>query len=570
MPLPEVTATRSALPVTIATAVLVTAVLAFGLGSFPLMDPDEGRNAEVAREMAATGNWAVPHLNGLPYLDKPVLFFTCAAVSIRAFGAGAAAARLPSLLFALATAALAWWAARRMWGHPAAEVAALATAASPLAVGFSRAVIFDSALSFFVSCATLLFLLAVEEEAIAAGRRRAALAWAAMGFGVLTKGPVALVLPLLVAVPFALWRRSARRLFPAIGPLLLVAVVTPWLVAMSIRIPGFLTYALVTETMARVATSQLNRTAPFWYFLPIVVAGTFPWVLALPAVIKERTTRREGRFTLEARTVFLILWIVLPLVFFSLSQSKRPQYVLPLVVPVALLFASGCAAAGRLAGLRTLAVAEAAAGLLLLVAGTLPSTLARLSPQLRAVVPDSVRLVAASLVAGAVLALLVAGLRPRAAVAGAALLALPLLAMPSVGHALVAAIAESRSSRSIVAGLPGPPESFHLFSVGAYSPSLSYYMRQNTVMFTDDGEPLRSNYWFRNFGPAVYGRAPHFRPLSEWRGELDHCPAGGLFVTRSDWPDERAALAARLPLLAANSRIAVYGPCPAGAAGGGP
>jgi hypothetical protein len=149
------------------------------------------------------------------------------------------------------------------------------------------------------------------------------------------------------------------------------------------------------------------------------------------------------------------------------------------------------------------------------------------------------------------------------------LLAVPMLAMPTVGRALVTAIAEARSSRAMAAALPGPPEAFRLVSIGAYSPSLSFYMRQSTVMFTDDGEPLRSNYWFRNFGPAVYAGAPHFRPLAEWPGELDRCPAGTVFVTRTDRPDYRAALAARLPLLAENVRVAAYGPCPAAAPAGG-
>jgi 4-amino-4-deoxy-L-arabinose transferase-like glycosyltransferase len=569
MPLREVPTPRPVPPSTIAIALLVAAVLSFGLGSAPLMDPDEGRNAEVAREMAATGDWAVPHLNGLPYLDKPVLFFAAAAACIRTFGANAAAARLPSLLFALALAAFTWWAARRLWGHPAAEVGALAAASSPLAVGFSRAVIFDSALAFFVSCATFCFLLAVEGETSTAARRWAAISWLAMGLGVLTKGPVAVVLPLLVAVPFALWRRAARRLFPAIGPVLLVAVVAPWIVAMSLRVPGFLTYALVTETMARVTTPQLNRTAPFWYFLPIVFAGTLPWGLALPAAVRSRIVLRDGRRALDPRTVFLLLWLVLPLVFFSLSQSKRSQYVLPLVVPVALLVAAGVGA-GRLPAVRALAAAEGATGALLLAAGTLPVVVGRLEPQLRLAVPGSMRAVAASLVVGCIGALVIARWRPRAVVSSAMLLAVPMLAMPTIGHPLVAAIAEARSSLAIVAALPGPPEAFHLVSVGAYSPSLSFYMRQNTVMFTDDGEPLRSNYWFRNFSPAVYGRAPQFRPLAEWPGELERCPAGSVFVTRADRPDYRSALAARLPLLRENVRIAAYGPCPAFTPAGGP
>jgi 4-amino-4-deoxy-L-arabinose transferase-like glycosyltransferase len=556
-------APRSSPHATLAVAVLLAVTLSYRLGSVPLMDPDEGRNAEVAREMAASGDWAVPQLNGLPYLDKPILYFACSAAAIRAFGASATAARLPSLLFTLATAALVWWAARRMWGQPAAEVAALAASASPLAVGFARGVIFDSALSFFVSLATVCLLWALEAADRAAARRWATFAWAAMGLGVLTKGPVALLLPLLVAVPFALWRRSARRLFPLLGLLALAAVVTPWIAAMSLRVPGFLTYALVTETMARVATPALHRTEPFWYFIPVIIAGTLPWAFALPAAARARLRDADGRRRSEPRTVYLLLWLVLPLLFFSLSQSKRSQYVLPLVVPVALLVGAGVGAGGRLPAARTLALAEGATGGLLLVAASLPAVVTRLNPELRLAVPRGVPPVAAALLGGCLLALAVNRWRPRAALAVATVLAIPLLTAPATGRVLLAAITEARSSRAVVAALPGPPQAFRLASVGAYSPALSYYMRQDTVMFTDDGEPLRSNYWFRNFSAAVYARSPLYRPLAQWPDELERCPQGTLFVTRADRPDYRDVLAARLPLLAENARVAVYGPCPA-------
>src|SRR5262249_38151711 len=179
-------------------------------------EPDEGRNAEVAREMVATGDYLVPHLDGLPYLDKPVLFFTLDALALKLLGPSELAARLPSLLSALATAALVAWVAARLFGP------APAASAAPLAVAFSRTVIFDSLLTFFVTLGLIACFFAV--EARAAGRSAvawSALAWAAMGLGVLTKGPVALAVVLLPAIPYALWRRAGGAACARSLPLLL-------------------------------------------------------------------------------------------------------------------------------------------------------------------------------------------------------------------------------------------------------------------------------------------------------------------------------------------------------------
>ena len=185
-------------------AVVTVLVLSVGIGSFGLIEPDEGRNAEVAREMAETNNYVLPHLNGLPYLDKPVIFFAAAALMIEILGPCEMAVRLAPFLFAMATALLVGWFANRLFGRQQAYVAIVATATAPLAIALSRTVIMDSALSFFVVLALISFHRAIEERRAAretVGRSRSwigwtVLAWAAMALGVLTKGPVALAVPL--------------------------------------------------------------------------------------------------------------------------------------------------------------------------------------------------------------------------------------------------------------------------------------------------------------------------------------------------------------------------------------
>src|SRR5579862_598436 len=330
----------------LAAIVVLVAAVSWGLGGYALLDPDEGRNAEVAREMMAGGDFVLPRLDGLPYLDKPVLFFAADALSQRVLGAGEAAARFPALVFALATAALTAWFAGRLFGRRARWIAGIAALAAPLPIAFARTVIFDSALAFFMVVALCAFYLAVEARAAsagvlstgrraeaadllpaavwarpqqssagsgetlaqtAAGRRSvvsarplhekvpagwlgwSALAWIAMGLGVLTKGPVALAVPLLAAAPFAGFRRASRAVWHPLGPALLALCVGPWLWAMSRRVPEFLDYALVTETWRRVTTPEMNREGPIWFFIPCLLAGALPWSVLAVAGWRRRS-----------------------------------------------------------------------------------------------------------------------------------------------------------------------------------------------------------------------------------------------------------------------------------------
>src|SRR5579864_8282120 len=153
----------------VASIVVLVAAVSWGLGGYALLDPDEGRNAEVAREMMAGGDFVLPRLDGLPYLDKPVLFFAADALSQRLLGAGEAAARLPALVFALAAAALTAWFAGRLFGRRARWIAGVAALAAPLPIAFARTVIFDSALTFFMVVALCAFYLAIEARAASAG-----------------------------------------------------------------------------------------------------------------------------------------------------------------------------------------------------------------------------------------------------------------------------------------------------------------------------------------------------------------------------------------------------------------
>ena len=371
--------------------------VAWQLGGYGLLDPDEGRNAEVAREMMASGDYVLPRLDGLPYLDKPVLFFAADALCQRLLGAGETAARLPSLLFALATAALTGWFAGRLFGRRARGIAAVAALAAPLPIAFGRTVIFDSMLACFVVLALCAFYLAVEARAAraveaGAGKRSVgylgwtALAWIAMALGVLTKGPVALAVPLLAAAPYAIFRRASRAVWHPLGMALLALVVGPWIWAMSRQVPEFLPYALFTETWQRVTTPEMNREGPLWFFIPCLLAGTLPWsVLVLGGWRRSLRPRPARGGRLDPPRLYLLLWIGLPLVLFSLSHSKRPQYILPLVPAVAILAAKVWVDAEDGGGAGAAAAAAPASGAARPPAGPTPSArLAGIVPGARA------------------------------------------------------------------------------------------------------------------------------------------------------------------------------------------
>ena len=265
-------------------AALALWALVHGSATTALMDPDEGRNAEVARELAGAADPLIPQLNGLPYLDKPIFFFAAAALAIRELGPTEFAARLPSLGFTLATLAVLGLWARRRFGDETAALAVLILATCPLVLGFARIVIFDATLAFWVTLSCIAFDLARERRPVA----WCALAWGAAGVATLTKGPVGLLLPLLVALG-RVWLCGGRLrdvLHPA-GLLVYAAVVGPWVFAMTLREPGFLHYALVRETLERVATARMRRTGPLWYFLPLLVAGGLPWTLLLQQQLNE-------------------------------------------------------------------------------------------------------------------------------------------------------------------------------------------------------------------------------------------------------------------------------------------
>jgi len=531
-------------------------LLSWNLSTYHFLDPDEGRNAEVAREMMVSNDYLVPQLDGLPYLDKPIVYFAVAAATMELLGPTERAARLPAWVFTLASLVLVGRWARRRWGADAGWLAVVALATMPLVTGYSRTVIFDSALA---ACATAAILWLWDGRPV--------LGWAAVGVGVLVKGPIALAIPLLAVVPACVVTgRGVRRLFPPAGLLAFLAVALPWFLAVTARHPDFPRYVFVEETFQRVTTGRFHRTAPPWYFLPILLIGTLPWTVpALARIARWRDAWRARRVDPAAADVALLAsWVLAPLLFLTLNQSKLPQYVLPLLPALALAAAWNLTRHGhRLAWRWSAGVLVAIGGALLTLPWWLPAPV-RMTPETKAAIPPTaMALGGAALVAATLLAIAVR--RARLGLAGFAY-ALPVLVVPLISTSLMRAVGDERSAYRLAAVVAealrqAPGGEGDVLGIAAYPPSLPFYLRRPVIVATATGQELTSN-WIAARA-AQYRDRPGspLRSAEAWRDALARCARATVFVTRTGDEAIRAELAVALPLLAVEGRYAAYGPC---------
>ncbi len=309
----------------------------------PLLDPDEGIHATISQEMVENNEWIVPRLRGEPFLDKPILFFWAQMLSLKMFGMTESAVRLPGLLFGLLGAITTGLLAGRLFGARAGWYAWLISMTMFLPLVLAQAAVHDVALVPWTNLA----LLCLWEMELATGLRRQLgllVATACMlGLAFLTK---ALIGVAVIGVGYSLFLLISRRL--TIGScvrlgtaLLLGAVlVSPWFIAMEIRVAGYLYYYFVERHLMGFATAtQRHGHSPWWYYAPYIVLGAVPWVwYALPLIRDEWERRSEGLAS-RLPLVFVLCWLFGGLLFLSLAKSKLVTYVLPLFPAVAIVCA---------------------------------------------------------------------------------------------------------------------------------------------------------------------------------------------------------------------------------------
>jgi 4-amino-4-deoxy-L-arabinose transferase-like glycosyltransferase len=319
-------------------AVLALAVAAENLGR-RLANPDEGRYSEISREMAQTGDWVTPRLNGLKYFEKPPLQYWGTALAFKAFGANEYSARLYVWLCALATLLLVGYTGMRLGNRETGMGAMLALVASPYFMALGGIVTLDMGLTLFTTltlCALLLSERSIERPVNQ--RRWMLVAWAAMALAVLSKGLVGIVFAGAAVWFHIVMTREwtiLRRMHWVPGLLIFLAIAAPWFVLVSRANPEFARFFFVHEHFQRFFSTTHRREEPLWFFLPIMAVGFLPWMFAIPAAIGHAWRAERGARLQPLRLA--ILWSGFVVLFFSISGSKLPAYVLPVFPALALV-----------------------------------------------------------------------------------------------------------------------------------------------------------------------------------------------------------------------------------------
>ncbi|HEV7614406.1 MAG TPA: glycosyltransferase family 39 protein [Steroidobacteraceae bacterium] len=336
-----------------AAALLFTFLWFALLAHRPLFDPDEGRYAEIPREMLSGGDWVIPHLNGLVYLEKPPLQYWLTALAFRCFGETEFAARLCTGLAGFLSLATVFFLGRNLWGFDAGVRAVLFTSASTLFVLLGHQLTLDMLLSFCLIAALGCFLMAQVRRMQWRGWMLCC--WSAMAFAVLAKGLIGVLIPAATLSAYVIWQREwtmLRRLNLRWGLPVFGVIAAPWFVLAARANPQFLRFFFVREHFQRFLTTIEHRTEPWWFFAPVLVVGIMPWLPQAARALGSPFADRVPRGEFDA-PLMLWIWCVFVFVFFSFSDSKLIPYILPVVPALALLCAgraSGDSRASLLTG----------------------------------------------------------------------------------------------------------------------------------------------------------------------------------------------------------------------------
>lgn len=312
----------------------------FGLGQLPFLGPDEPRYAEVAREMFATGDYVSPRLAGCLWFEKPALTYWMAAASYHLFGANEFAARWPAALLALATALFIYYSISRTLSSRLGFIVALVLVTSGFFLGLARAISTDMPLAATMSFALIAGYLFTQSS----GRARTlywALCWASMGFAMLAKGLVGIMLVVVILGIYLLVTKQLKKIrwyYPLSGFVVFLAVAATWYLPVTLTNGWqFINEFFVEHHFHRYLTNRYNHPQPVYFYLLISLAGVVPWTFFLvPAIahIRRLNPRNDRR---DALLAFAWIWFAVPVVFFSFSVSKLPAYILPVFPALAII-----------------------------------------------------------------------------------------------------------------------------------------------------------------------------------------------------------------------------------------
>ena len=301
----------------------------FRLGAGPLGGGDESKHASTSKDMVLSGDWVTPRYNGENFYDKTPLYNWLAAISFLLFGFTEFAARLPAALLGSGGVMITYWLAKRMFGPVVAFLSALVLATSAEYIVLSRVVVHDISLAFFVTLALTLFFVGYKNEK----HRRPAflIGYAALGFAVLAKGPVGVVLPMIIIGLFLIYKRQLwflKEMQIGWGVLIFFAVAAPWYILISSRNPDYMEYFFLEQNIGSFLSQQSRHPRPFYYYIPVLMGGLFPWSLFLPLAVYRAFRKRSAEN--GDGLIFALIWFGVVFIFFSMATSKLGTYILPL------------------------------------------------------------------------------------------------------------------------------------------------------------------------------------------------------------------------------------------------
>jgi len=451
----------------------------------PMFDPDEGRYAEIPREMAATGDWLTPRFDGLKYFEKPPLQYWATAAAYSVFGISEWTSRLWTVGLAFACLPMVFGWTRRLYGRNAALAAVVALCVSPYFGIVGHLDLLDAGFSFWLTGAVFAFTLAQTAEVGSREERRWMLiAWVAAALAILSKGIVVGVLTGASLVVYSCIERDIRpwkRLHAAVGVPLFLLVGAPWFIAVSIRNPDFPEFFFIHEHFARFLTTVHQRVEPWWFFLPPLLLGVLPWGRGLVGGA-VRAWRDPGPTPQFKPLRFLLIFAVFTLVFFSASGSKLAPYIQPMFPPLAAVV--GVFVADRGGALRSMAVITAILVTLVSVGVLIYSAIHN------SFIPQAATVWAACAIAAMLVAVFASwhkqhtdAIAPAVVVAAAAAFAWQSF-MTALGI-----VPPARSARDLVAAVkPYVHPQTALYSVGQYRETISPYLQRTLTVVEFEGE----------------------------------------------------------------------------------
>lgn len=339
------------------------------LATHGLWIPDETRYAQISQEMLLTGKWAAPHFMGIRYFEKPAAGYWMIALGQAVFGQNLFGVRFASALSTGLSILLVYLVSRRLWSDPQKSLVSTLLYMSFVSVaalgGYAN---LDPQFTFWINLTGVALWFCFDSTT----RRARLWSWAllglACGMGFMTKGFLAWLLPVLVALPYAVWQKRFGELckFGPVAVVVAIAVSLPWALAVHLQEPDYWHFFFWHEHIQRFAGEAAQHAEPFWYYLPLLVGFALPWVALLPSTLKQAWLQRR-----VPKTAFLLLWLLMPLAFFSLAKGKLPSYIMPCMLPLALLMGSALSdklALGRGRVLRINGWLNLAIGVLVLLA----------------------------------------------------------------------------------------------------------------------------------------------------------------------------------------------------------